>query len=399
MKLKADRKLIEKLGVDPDEYERIVASCFHKSRADDGSIVKTYMPQDFYNWIVTERNKSWHQTYFAPKAVKDHQAKNNCKFGMHIIDYMEKHGWLQPGDSILDPMCGIGTYLILAALRGYNSVGVELEDTFFNDMVGYEERSIDLEDGLFSNLPKHIEGSLERFNRLTASVKKVGFAFAIQGDARNLEEIFAANQVKFDVLCSPPYGNRLSDANQKYQGGGEKTFKERDKLSAETKYAQYSEDENNIGNSKIKVICSPPYSRSTEHDDAQIDALPDNIKGAGGKGFKYADPKNIAILDDSEYIREMEKVYRALYEVLESGAVVALVTRDFIQQGKVVQLYAVTVKMMERAGFTFRELQRAWLPAMSFFKRINWTKHHRLKGLPLIDWEDVTFYSKGEFRG
>lgn len=329
----------------------------------------------FYDWEVTERNSvTWHPTFFTEAEVKEHQAKGNMTACKLYIEYMEEQGWLKKGDIILDPMCGIASFLRVAALKGYACFGVELEGKFISLM----------RDGL------------DKFRWLTNDVPGVGEIIIRQGDARELEHLdmpLLANA----IIGSPPYGNRFTDVGQQMGSRSVSTWAEHDKQRAESKYSQYSESSKNIGNSKIAIITSPPYSVG-EHSKKKIDSLPknDGIAYTGMKPHTYLNPSNIAILKDNAYSREMLKVYQSMYKVLNEGSYVCLITKDFIQKKKVVELHAETIRLMEEAGFALLEHKRTRLPEVSFMVRMNWLKHFKKLGLPLIDWEDATFYIKGE---
>ena len=49
---------------------------------------------------------------------------------------------------------------------------------------------------------------------------------------------------------------------------------------------------------------------------------------------------------------------------------------------------------MQQAGFEYLETKRAALPDISFLKNINWKKYFKDEWLPLVDWEEITFYTK-----
>jgi len=357
------------------------------------------------DWIIEERNKQWHDAYFTTKAVHDHQAKGNCRLCWMVIEEMEERNWIEPKKTvILDPMCGIGSFLIVAALKGYNGVGIELEDTFYKDMVG-EECFVDREkDDLFAgSFMGTTPGTIERFHRLTSNVRAAGRIQIIKGNARFTHDIMArtwedvigwwTRSGALGVICSPPYGNRLWDDGQKFGSKDNMTLNELSAMENETSRRQYSNASDNIGTCKVAVVNSPPYSRSTEHSDGQMDSFQDKPV-TGHRGWSYSDRQNIAVLKDSEYTREMQKVYNSLYKTLPIGSPVALITRNFIQKGRVVLLDELTMKLMRRAGFAYQFTRRGELPDISFFKIMNWNKVHRHKGLPLITWEEVTFYRK-----
>lgn len=385
------------------------------------------------DWTIEERNKVWHDTYFTRQAVKDHQAKGNCRLAWLILCEMESCDLLYPGDIVVDHMCGIGSFLLVAALRGYNAFGVELEDVFYLDMVGYDSlHSVDENDDLFYGFSanQHVEGNIERFNKLLGNRKRIGSIRVVQGDARRIDEILQGEEFlefvgssfggvgvinsppysrttevgggmaksrtqhyspNIAVVNSPPYGNRLRDEGQQFGAKDKRTWSELGDEIADNK--QYSLNPDNIGNAKIAIVNSPPYSRSTEHDDAQIEAMPEQKK-TGHQGFKYEGATNIALLDVDPYRHEMRKVYLALHRALPSESPVALITRNFVQEGQIVYLDKMTINMMKSAGFQYLFTKRAVLPEISFFKYINWQKMHKEKGLPLITWEEVTFYIK-----
>ena len=366
--------------------------------------VKVTDPDTEFDWVITEKNStSWHRIFFTPSETKLHQAKGSCSMIMKVIEYMEEQGWLKKGDVILDPMCGIASFLRMAALKGYDCMGIELEQSFIDVMEGIDHKTV-------HSFKFRTEGGLEKFRSVTKGLKNIGQIIISQGDARELEKVippmyfdcmppeFEYGKSKVATICSPPYGNRLTDVGQQMGSKSVETWQERDEKAAKAGYAQYSQDSDNIGNSKIATICSPPYGMG-EHSQKKIDSLPTEQDGKrfthGMKPHTYVHPDNIAILKDNKYSREMLKVYKSLYNVLGEGSYVALVTKDFIQNGKVIQLHKETIRLMEEAGFCFIEHKKAKLPEVSFMLRINWVKFHKDKGLPLICWEDITFYKKG----
>lgn len=387
------------------------------------------------DWYIEDSNRQWHETYFARQAVKDHQAKGSCALVWKVLEYMEEQKWLQKNDLILDFMCGIGSFLVVSALKGYNAVGIELEDVFVNDFYGYDTREAP-EDDLFAGFKGHVQGVYEKFASVTKGMKNIGDIAVIRGDARNIETLlteqigdyFSGSEKVMTAVCSPPYGSRLWDEGQRFSSKDKRTWSELGANDSERK--QYGLDSDNIGNDKIKVVTSPPYSstteiggglaagrqdnysddnigkspikvvtsppysRITEHSKGQINSMKGHDHGH--RAFQYQDRGNVALLRESAYSREMLKVYKSLFKALGAGSYIALVTRNFIQQGKVVMLDELTIRLMNQAGFRYLETKRAVLPDISMFKYMNYEKYHEEKGLPMIDWEEVTFYTKPE---
>lgn len=356
------------------------------------------------DWVIEERNKPWHDLYFTQQAVHDHQAKGSCRLAWMVLAEMEKQKWIDPkSTAILDPMCGIGSFLIVAALKSYNAVGIELEKRFYDDMVGTDGFiEVDDDEDLFAGVGHgKSEGTISRFHNLASSLPHAGRIQVIQGDARFTDDIllrvdpdgYRYWEGGLGIICSPPYGNRLADEKQRFSSKDSRTMEE---LQADSdRNRQYSNDSDNIGTCKIAVLNSPPYSRSTEHSNGQMDAFKTKPI-TGHRGFQYTNRQNIAMLKDSAYNREMQKVYNSLYRALPVGSPVALITRNFIQKSQVILLDELTTKLMNHAGFTYQFIRRATLPDISFFKFINWQKVHKKKKLPLITWEEVTFYRKLE---
>lgn len=308
-------------------------------------VAKEWVETDEYDWVVTERNTTtWYPTFFTKEEVSLHQAKGNMAACKNYIEYMESKGWLKPGDVILDPMCGIGSYLRMAALKGYSCFGIELEDRFIEAMEGY-----DIYFNLGDTETNHVEGGLEKFRRVTRGLPNVGGIMVVQGDARYLEH---PTDIANVVICSPPYGNKFRDINQQLGSASDISWKDLEKVDRDTRYVQYSSDPNNIGNCKLTFN------------------------------------------ENNAYSKEMLKVYKSMYNVLSNGSYVCLITKDFISQKKVVKLSLETIRLMAKAGFKFLERKTTKLPEASFLMRTNWQRHYKDIGLPLIDWEDTTFYVK-----
>ena len=102
----------------------------------------------------------------------------------------------EPGDLVLDPMCGIGTTLVEAVHQGRDAIGVE-----------YEAR--------WANVAR---GNVE----LARSQGASGSAEVIQGDARHLASIVdvAVRGLVALVVTSPPYGPSVHGQADPKPGAG-----------------------------------------------------------------------------------------------------------------------------------------------------------------------------------
>ena len=142
---------------------------------------------------------------------------------------------------------------------------------------------------------------------------------------------------------------------------------------------------------KLVVITSPPYNRAAEHDQAQIDAMPEEKKH-GHRPAGYENPKNIAMMDAEEYQKNMHKVWEVMYNL--NVAYIVTVTRDHIDGGRVYKLSSITDWCVTTSGYEKIEHIQAKIPYLSLFKRMNYKNHHEKKGLPLIDYEDVQIFRR-----
>ncbi|MEO3780494.1 DNA methyltransferase [Micromonospora sp. B11E3] len=113
---------------------------------------------------------------YVPESVK-HPARMLPAIAAHAV-----HAYTQPGDLVLDPMCGIGTTLVEAIHAGRDAIGVE-----------YEPRWSNIADANITHA--HHQGA-------------PGRASIVRGDATRLQSLLPAaltEQVAL-VVTSPPYG-------------------------------------------------------------------------------------------------------------------------------------------------------------------------------------------------
>jgi len=155
--------------------------------------------------------------YFTAESFA-HPAKMSLPLQLWLIEKYTK-----PGDTILDPMAGIGTILVGATL-GRNIICVELEEKFCWMMF------------------KNAEKIMQRGPQMGY---KMGRVDIIQGDARNLEGLLVDK-----IISSPPYAD----------------IERRDR-SKEDWWDEEREKKLSGGSAKIakgyqvdKIITSPPYT-------------------------------------------------------------------------------------------------------------------------------------------
>ncbi|MET8355187.1 DNA methyltransferase [Micromonospora sp. NPDC005206] len=134
-------------------------------------------PEGLSVWATAQRTGPVQRRgRYVAESVK-HPARMLPAIAAHAV-----HAYTQPGDLILDPMCGIGTTLVEAAHAGRDAIGVE-----------YESRWSDIADANVTHA--HQQGA-------------TGRASVLRGDATRLRSLLPAaltGQVAL-VVTSPPYG-------------------------------------------------------------------------------------------------------------------------------------------------------------------------------------------------
>lgn len=128
-------------------------------------------------WATAQPSPAMQRKNRYVTASTPHPAKMLPAVAAHAIEH-----YTDPGDLVLDPMCGIGTTLVEAVRSGRDAVGVEYEHRWVN----VTQANLDL---------AHATG--------TTSIGQV-----IRGDARHLTDVLPDNlhgRVAL-VVTSPPYG-------------------------------------------------------------------------------------------------------------------------------------------------------------------------------------------------
>ncbi len=193
-------------------------------------------------------SKKAHEFAYCPESF-EHPAKMDVVLCRKVLKEYTK-----PGDMVLDPMTGIGTTLVEAALMGRDAIGVELESRF----VKATKRNI---------------GLLKKRRTL----KRKGKAVVIKGDSRKLSKIL---REKADVaVFSPPFADKTIQKKFKSESeldrfvDGQRYLldhgrsKEAIKRFIKKSWRGYSENKKNIGNLKYgkgadAIITSPPFADS-----------------------------------------------------------------------------------------------------------------------------------------
>ena len=140
---------------------------------------------------VSVPSEQWYGCYDTPRTSlftresNRHPAKMAVGLCFRILEHGERRGYWKPGDTILDPMAGIGTTLVCARVRGYEPIGVELEKHFYDLAV----RNLD---------SLALRMNLARWGKI------------LLGDARNLPALLGSTgfQPVQAGVASPPYADK-----------------------------------------------------------------------------------------------------------------------------------------------------------------------------------------------
>lgn len=147
-----------------------------------------------------------------------HPAKMYPAIAAHAIA-----SYTQPGDLVIDPMCGIGTTLVEAMHLDRMAIGVE-----------YEQRWADL-------AARNVEHAVDQ--------GAAGYGTVVQGDAREIERLVGADvhgQAAL-VLTSPPYGPATHGhvRDSRSSGGGSGVRK---------RNYRYSDDPQNLARQSVEDL-------------------------------------------------------------------------------------------------------------------------------------------------
>jgi hypothetical protein len=237
-----------------------------------------------------------------------HPAKMAPLLCQKIFEHLEELKMIDPDSLVCDFMAGTGTTNIVASLRGYQSVSIELERKFvgieaanreqLRQFMGREPRWRIMQ-GDSRKLSRMLNGNLtgimspsyggseqvdKRWNHQNPNAKndlvdhdqKAGFQ-----NSRNVGHLKTG-------LISPPYRNRLDQGNeeQRKRGGT---------LQSEMNLGGYSSNPRNVGN--LSAVVSPPYQDimiiDSAHESKQVytsGAHEDRV------GYNKANPKQIGNL-------------------------------------------------------------------------------------------------------
>jgi len=316
-----------------------------------------------------------------------HPAKFAFGLICRIVDVGLARGHWRPGDRVGDPFGGVALGGIVAAAKGLDWIGVELEPRF----VELGQRNLDRNRHLFAGRDADL----------------------VAGDSRHFAAI--VRDALDGSITSPPF----QDAGVAI-GDTADTPARRQEISDRSgpRDAAYGKAPGQIGNlppgDLDAAITSPPYADSIDGDHGERETADDTVakrKTPGGPlgrsqrhgGYGATDGQIGRLADGDTYWRAMARVYAQLAAAMKPGAVAAVVVKDYVKRGARVPLVDDTCRLLESVGLVPFERSRAWVvierrhpdlfggpdhvervDRKSFFRRLA-----ERNGSPPIDFEEV----------
>jgi putative N6-adenine-specific DNA methylase len=173
--------------------------------------IHLYLEANYFDLYIDTSGQPLYQRGFRKSSV-DAPIRENLAAGILALS-----GW-QPGDSLLDPMCGSGTFLIEAAMIAMNQPpglkrGFGFEHWRNFDPILFKNIKSEYQSNIKPVVFSHIYGSDEdlRAIRVTKSnLEEAGLKSAVELSCKSFNDI--AVPTKSGVLITnPPYGVRIGE--------------------------------------------------------------------------------------------------------------------------------------------------------------------------------------------
>ena len=198
---------------------------------------------DLY-WHGCYEGDSYFKQYFEPSTYA-HPAKISPLLADRIFRHLEKLELLKEGMTILDFMSGSGRVPLLASLRGYKSIGIELEPHFVK---------------MCNDNKKFAENKIGRKLDMTI----------VQGDSRQLSKLLNKSDV---AVISPPFENSIGSGKSGLIGHFNKNTGGAHTLTEKT----YGDNSDNIGNLPYVAVVSPPFENQLGTNPQNRQKIIDNM--------------------------------------------------------------------------------------------------------------------------
>lgn len=261
---------------------------------------------------------------------------------------------IQPGDVVLDPMCGSGTLNIEASLIGIDSIGVDKSPfCVFMSEVKYEALKID------KSLLISILDKMQTNYSILSSSKCLPYEFTYNPfDAEKSITLLAyLDAMGYSRRCKKSLDVLFPSVLKRYVEQIDSFIHIRDKLNLKLGKAEFihgdAKELSFKNNSIDAIITSPPYSFAidyAENDRPQLEYLGYNVSELQSQmvGLKGNTKKEKL----ANYFEDMERVLSEMYRVLKPDkyAVVIIGSND-IQTGGI-RLETKIEEIAQKIGFS-----------------------------------------------
>jgi modification methylase len=199
----------------------------------------------------------------------------------------------EPGELVVDPMCGIGTTLVEATHLGRNAFGVELERRW---------------------------ASLATANLAHAREQgAAGHGAVVEGDARQLPRLLTRGRRTWRTSTGDKAASPVA-----HLGAG----------------------------SADLIVTSPPYARDIELIDKPAWIAGGSLGDKNSRNYS-ADRDNLGHARDQEYLAAMGEVYAACAAALKPGGFLVVVTKNLRAGRALLDLAGATVELCQAAGLRY----------------------------------------------
>jgi len=265
---------------------------------------------------------------------------------------------IQPGDVVLDPMCGSGTLNVEASIMGIESIGIE-KSPFCVLMSKVKYSALKVDDTLLSSILRDMQKSYETL----VSSKRLPIDFSYP-DGFNPEKAITLlaflDAMGYARRCLKGIDVLFPSVLKRYLGQISAFVQARDKLKLKIGNAKFEiGDAKNLpleDSSVDAIITSPPYSFAidyAENDRPQLEYLGYNVSDLKDEmvGLKGKTRKEKL----SNYFDDMNKVLSEMARVLKVGkyAVIIIGSND-VQTGGI-RLETKVEEMSLKYGFALEQ--------------------------------------------
>ena len=244
---------------------------------------------------------------------------------------------IQPGETVLDPMCGSGTLNVEAAIMGIDSIGIEMSP-FCVLMSKAKYESLKVHGNELSTI---ISDAIKNYKVLTRN-KMLPAEFNLEGNfssEKNITLLAFLDAMGYARRCSKSIDILFPAVLKRYVGQISSFIGTRDKLNLKIGGARFETRDAKVlpieGNSIDAIITSPPYSFAIDYADndrPQLEYLGHDVASLKGEmiGLKGKTRKEKLY----NYFHDMSKVVSEMARVLKVGkyAVIVIGSND-IQTG------------------------------------------------------------------